>query len=182
MAATSKKQMWFHSSTDGVAPQVVRGLVAGSQGIMMPGAPLYLSASGTWKLCDTTDGSDAWHGFLVGLQDKSLTWPITAALTANDGILVAQIRAQDRYCIYCETAGTDTAIAQSNVGNDYGVTVSATASEVGYCSLDINSTTNTGVVIMDIMSNVEPSKYATSDNPGVALVRFETAVLEAQKA
>lgn len=182
MAATAKKQMWFHSSSAETAPNVTRGLVAGSQGIMIPGAPLYLSASGTWKLCDTTDGSDAWHGFFVGLVDKSLTWPITAELTGNDEILVAQIRATDRYCIYCENNTADVAVAQASVGNDYGLTVSSSSGEVGYTTMDINSTTNTGVVVVDIMSNIEPTKYTTSDNPGVALVRFESAIIEAQKA
>jgi hypothetical protein len=182
MAATATKTMWYHSNVNGTAPNIVRGLVAASQGIMIPGAPLYLSASGTWKLCDTTDGSDAWHGFFIGLQNKSSTWPITAELSANTGILVARIREDDRFCVYCENNGTDSAVAQANVGNDYGLVVSSTSGEVGYVSLDLNSTTNTGVVIEDIMSTVEPSKFSTSDNPGVALVRFETAILEAQKA
>lgn len=182
MAATAKKTMWFHSNVNGKEPNVVRGLVAATQGIMIPGAPLYLSASGTWKLCATTAGSDAWHGFFVGLQDKSLTWPITAALAANVGIYVATIREDDRYCVYCENNGTDSAAAQAQVGNDYGLTVSASAGEVGYVSMDINSTSNTGVVVVDLMSNLEPSKYTTSDNPGVVMVRFETAIIEAQKA
>jgi len=182
MAATETKEITYNSSTDGVPPNKVRGLIAASQGIMMPGAPLYLSESGTWKLCDTTDGSDAWHGFLIGLQDKSQTWPLTAEQDGDTAIWVALISSKHRYVVYCESAGTDSAVAQSNVGNDYGLTVSATAGEVGYVSLDLNSTTNTGVVIMDIMSNVDPTDHTTSDAPGAALVRFETAIIEAQKA
>lgn len=174
--------MWFHSSDDGSHPNVERGLIAASQGIFIPGAPVYLSQSGTWKLCATTAGSDAWHGFIIGLEDKSLTWPITAELSANTAIKIARINSKHKYCIYCENNGSDSAVAQTNVGNDYGIVVSATASEVGYCSLDLNDQTNTVVNVIDIMSNLEPSKFSTSDNPAVAVVRFLETPIEAQKA
>ena len=182
MAATSTRQMWFHSSDDGSHPNVERGLIAASQGIFMPGAPVYLSQSGTWKLSDTSDGTgDVWHGFIIGLENKSSTWPITAELSANTAIKVARINVKHKYCIYCENNGTDSAVAQTNVGNEYGITVSATASEVGYCSLDLNNSNDT-VTVVDIMSNLEPSKFSTSDNPGVAVVRFLNAVIEAERA
>lgn len=182
MAATSTKQMSFHSSDDGSEPNTVPGLIAATQGILMPGAPLYLSEAGTWKATDTSDATgDAWHGFLVGLQDKSLTWPLTAQLSANDGIYVALIARKHKYVIYAESNGTDASPAQSNVGNDYGLVVSSTADEVGYTTVDFNSTTNVVVTVEDIMSNVEPSKYTTSDDPGACLVRVLTSSIEAQK-
>lgn len=173
--------MWLHSTDDGVASNPERGLVAASQGIMMPGAPLYLSQSGTWKLVATSAGSDAWHGFFVGLVDKSLAWPIAAELSANAEIYVQRITNRQKYCIYCETGSADTTVAQANVGNEYGITVSATASEVGYCSLALDNSNDT-VTVVDIMSNLEPSKFKTTDSPGVAVVRFLDAVIQAEKA
>jgi hypothetical protein len=182
MPATSVKQMWFHSSTNGVAPVAERGLIAATQTILMPGAPLYLSTSGTWKVCDTTDGSDLWSGFLVGLQDKSQTWPLTAQQDGNTKIFVARISAKHRYCVFAEDNGSDASPAQDNIGNQYGLVVSTTTSERGYTTADFNEETNVGVEVVDIMSNLEPSKYSTADSPGVALVRFLDAVLETEKA
>ena len=179
MAATEKKQMWFWSGT---APSVRTGLVAGSQGVMMPGSPLYLSTAGTWKLCDSTDGSDdTWQGFLVGVVDKTTTWPLTAALTANDEIRVAIIDTNQIWAVYLENNGTDQPAAQDNVGDQYGLVVSATAGEVGYTTADENDTTNVAVTVVDIASNQEPELYTTSDDPGVILVQFLNSVIQDTK-
>ena len=173
MAATEKKQIWFYSSDDNLAPNIVRGLIAASQGIMMPGAPLYRSTSGTWKLCDTADGSDAWHGFLMNT--------ISAEMAANTEIRIALIQRRCTYAVFTENNGTDSAIAQSNVGNQYGLTVSATSGQVGYTTLDLNN--GHGIVdVVDIMSNLESIKFTTSDAPGVSLVKFTDAVIAATKA
>lgn len=182
MAATATKQMWFLSSDDGIAPTEERGLMAASQGILIPGALLYLSQSGTWKAADTSDGTgDVVHGVFAGLVDKSATWPITAELSANAAILVKRITTRQLFCVYCENNGTDSAVAQANVGNEYGLTISTTAGEVGYATLDLNNSNDT-VSVVDIMSNREPSKFTTSDAPGVAVVRFLAAAIEAEKA
>ena len=182
MAATVKRNIWFHSSLDGTVPTRQKGYMAASQGVLIPNSLVYLSASGTWKAADTTDGSDAIHGLFVGLEDPVATWPITSALDGTEVILVDLIRENDRFCIYCQSNGSDSVVAQTNVGNDYGLTIETGTTKVGYATMDINSATNTGVVVVNMMSNIEPLKYSTSDEPGVALVRFETAILEAQKA
>lgn len=182
MAATPKKQIKLLSTTDGVAATEERGLIAASQGILIPGSLMYKSTSGTWKVADTSDGTgDTIHGIFVGLQDKSATWPITAELAANTAILVKRVSTDSRFVVYVEDNGTDSAVAQANVGNDYGLTISTTAGEVGYVSMDLNNGNST-VTVENIMSNVEPSKFTTSDAPGAAVVKFRAANIDATKA
>ena len=182
MAATEKKNMWFFSSDDGVAPRLVTRKIAASQGIFMPGAPCYMSEDGTVKLCDTSDGTDAWHGFIVGLSNSDTVWPITAELAVNTEVKVAMIDTSHLYAVYTENAGSDAAVAQTDVGIKYGLVVSATAGEVGYTTLNIAETTQDTVTIENTMWNVEPLRHAAADNPGIALVRFLAAVITAQKA
>jgi len=182
MAATVKKQIKLLSSDDGIAATEEIGLMAASQGILIPGALLYLSMSGTWKAADTSDGSDdVVHGVFAGLVNKGSTWPITAQLAASTKILVKRITTRQLFAVYCEDNGTDSAVAQANVGNEYGLRISTTAAQVGYATLDVNNSNDT-VVVVDIMSNRESCKYTTSDAPGVAVVRFLAAAIEAEKA
>ena len=106
MAATEKKQMHWLSSPDGVAPEVVVRKIATTQGVFMPGAPCYISQSGTVKLADTSDGTgDTIHGFIVGVVDQTKAWPLTAQLTANDEVLVELIDTDDLYAVYVEAGG-----------------------------------------------------------------------------
>jgi len=182
MAATVYKNIWFHSSDDGVQPVIEKGLIAASQGILIPGAPLYLSQSGTWKAADTSDGTgDVWHGFLVGLVNKSSTWPLAAEQAANTEIRVARISTKHKYVVQVENNDSDSAVAQTNVGNEYGLRVATGASKVGFVTMDLNNSNDT-VTVVDIMSNLEPSKFSTSDSPSWAQVRFLSAVIEAERA
>jgi len=182
MAATEKKQMYVLSTADGVAPNIVTRKMAASQGIFMPGAPCYVSTSGTVKLSDTADGTgDVHHGFIVGVVDKSTTWPVTAALSANDEVRVQLIDTADLYVVYVENNGSDSAAAQTIVGDQYGLTVSATAGEVGYTTMDLNNA-NAVVEVIDIYSNLDPEKETTSTSPGRAVVRFLAANVNATKA
>ena len=75
-----------------------------------------------------------------------------------------------------ETSGTDAAATQAMIGNNYGLTVSATAGQVGYTTMD-SGNANATVRVAQVMGNVEPSKYDLSTAPGVALVRFLAAVV-----
>ena len=181
MAATRKFTLSFHSSTKKV--EMVKGLIAASQGILIPGAPLYLSQSGTWKVCNTADGSDAWHGLLVGRVASPATWPLTAALTANDEIYIAKIDAAHIYSVYVEASGTDAVAAQTDVGDQLGLTVSATSGEVGLTTLDTGNA-NVVVKVVDIASNKDTTerKSTTSDNPGVAYVQFIQSIIDSAKA
>jgi len=183
MAATLKKNIWFFSSDDGVAPQVVTRLIAASQGIFMPGAPCYISTSGTVKLADTSDGTgDVVHGFIVGCANADTVWPLEAQLAANTEVKVALISLNHLYAIYVENAGSDSALAQAQVGNSYGLTVATTpAGSIGYTTLNI-ANTNTTVNVVNGMFNVEPLRNAAADNPGIALVRFLNANVNAVKA
>jgi len=181
MAATEKKQMHWLSSPDGVAPEVVVRKIAGSMGVFMPGAPCYVSQAGTVKLADTSDGSDVVHGFIVGVVDQTKAWPLTAELTANDEVLVELIDTDDLYAVYVETSGTDAAAPVTIIGDQYGLTVSTTATQIGYTTLDTGNA-NATVQVVDVMANRNAIKYDTTTAPGVAIVKFLSAVANGTKA
>lgn len=181
MAATEKKQMHWLSSPDGVAPEVVVRKIAGSMGVFMPGAPCYVSQAGTVKLADTSDGSDVVHGFIVGVVDQTKAWPLTAELTANDEVLVELIDTDDLYAVYVETSGTDAAAPVTIIGDQYGLTVSTTATQIGYTTLDTGNA-NATVQVVDVMANRNAIKYDTTTAPGVAIVKFLSANVNASKA
>jgi len=180
MAATRKWTMAFHS---GETPQIVKGLITASQGVLIPGAPMYLSQSGTWKVCVTSMGTDAWHGFLVGRVASPGTWPLTAELDGSAGIYVALIKANHIYSVYCNAAGTDSVAAQTDVGDNLGLTVSATSGEVGFTTLDTDNANET-VKVVNIASNQDTTgrKYTTTDSPGVLRVSFLQSVIDTDKA
>lgn len=179
MAATETKQMWYWK---GAIPPIRKRLMAASQGIFMPGAGGYVSQSGTVKLTDTSDGTgDVWHGFIIGVVDKSTTWPLTAALSANDEVRLSLIEEGTIYAAYMETSGADTPATQAMVGDEYGITVSATAGEIGYATVAADNG-NTTVHVDNIASNEEGALFTTSDDPGVVLVYFLPANINASKA
>jgi len=143
--------------------------MAGSMGVLMPGAPLELS-SGVCELSDTDDTQI--YGHLIGSVATPTTWPIAAEYTANDQVWVAVINKDTIYAGFCDSNDTDSAVAQSNVGTYVAMRVSSLSGAVGYVTVDIGDTTSGDMLsVVDIASNVESSKYTTSDNPGVALVR-----------
>ena len=176
MAATEKKQMWYWA---GDRPEERNYPIAASQGIFMPGAPCYISTSGTVTLVGTTaNANQALHGHIVGLANASSAWPIAAELDANTVVKVALAKANTIYAMYVENNGTDLAAAQTHVGDELGLTVSSTATQIGYTTADVNKTTNTVVRVVDIASNVEGSLFTTSDNPGVVLVKVRQANID----
>lgn len=183
MAATEKKNMWLHSTPGNTPPETVIRKIAASQGIFMPGAPCYISTAGTVKLSDTSDGTgDTHHGFIVGVVDKSVKWPITGALSVNDEVLVSLIDPRYKYIVALESGGTDTAEVQTSVGDQVGLVVSATAGEVGYISANIAETTNVAVKIVDIMSNIEPEFFDLTKTPGYGLVSFLPSVIDVTRS
>ena len=182
MAATEKKQMYALSTTDGVAPETVTRKIAASQGIFRPGAPCYISTSGTAKLSDSADGTgDVWHGFIVGVVDKSIVWPLTAALSANAEVRVQLIDTDTRYCVFVENNDADAAALQAHVGNQYGLRVSTTAGNIGYTTMDVNNS-NAVVQVVDIWSNLDPETETTSTSPGRAVVKFLAANIAATRS
>jgi len=174
MAATEMKNIWPVASSDGVAVELEHGQIAASQGILMPNSPMYLSTAGTWKVSETTDTSgEPFQGLFAGLGDASATWPITAALAADTDILVHMIDPDDTYKVFIENNGTDAAALQTYVGEQYGLTVSATAGEVGYTTMDVNNA-NATVKVVDIEEN-RTYKGDLTTAPGVAYVKFLAA-------
>ena len=183
MAATEKKNIWFHSSADGVAPEIKEYPIAATQGIFMPNAPCYLSKDGTIKRCDTSAGTgEAWHGLIVGVRNKDTAWPLTAALAVNTVVRVLWFAPGDLYALFVENNGTDSAVAVTDIGEEYGLVVSTTADEVGYTTLDLNEQAQIVVSMDNIMPNVEPSKHAVADSPGIAIVRILTTSIDATLA
>ena len=171
MAATFKRQMWYHK---GPLPKVVEYPIAASQGTFPAGHPCYISTSGTVKLSDTSDGTgDAWHGFLVEA--------VSTELAANVKVPVAMIEKGQWWRCYVETSGTDAAAPQTIVGDSLGLTVSTTSTEEGYTTLD-TANSNTTVIVRDVIWNIEDEKHASTDSPGQALVEFLTANIEASRA
>lgn len=173
MAATQKKNPWFWGTTYADPPSIRICKIAGSQGVIMPGAPVEL-ASGYVELSDTDD--DVLLGFMVGLVDKSITWPLTAELDAATEVKVVIARAGDLYGVYADNNDSDSAVAQSNVGTAYGMRVSAVSGMVGYCTVDLNEASHDVFHIVDIAYNVEPAKYALADSPGVAICKLVTTL------
>lgn len=175
MAATEKKNIWFHSSDDGIAPVTKNVLMAASQGIYMPGAPAYICTSGTAKRCATSASSstDSWSGFLLDT--------ITAEHAANDVVKMSMINTRCNYAIYVETSGTDAAATQAMVGDNGGLTVSATTGQIGYTTYDTGNAYD-AVTVQDLMYNLEPSKFALTDAPGVLIVKFMASAVNVEKA
>jgi hypothetical protein len=182
MAATVKKQMWLWATPDGVAPETGVRLIAASQGIFMPGAPCYVSQSGTVKLSDTSDGTgDVIHGFIVGVANRATAWPLTAELAANTEVVVQFIDIADTYAVYVETNDSDAAVTQAMIGDQYGLRVATGAGKIGYTTMDTNNA-NATVQVVNTIWNVETSKNAAADSPGIALVKFLAANVNASKA
>ena len=182
MAATVKRNMWLYSTGDGQPVTVEKKLIAASQGILIPGSILYMSTDGTLKASDTTDASDdKYYGFLIGLEDKSSTWPLTAALAANTKVYVQKIDAADYYYVYVENNDSDATMVQSYVGEEYGLRIATGATKVGYTTMDVNVAT-AAVHVVDGLFNLEPSINATADAQGIAVVHFVPSTLTGERA
>ena len=184
MAHTEKRTLWLASTAGNVAPRTVRGKIAASQGIVMPGAPMYLSQDGTWKLSDTSDGTgDTYHGFFAGMVDKATysVWPIAAELAVSTEIYITLIDLTNEYYVYVETSGTDSAAPESIKGDEYGLAVGSDSGYVGYTTLDLGNA-NAAVQVVDVMYCRNPYKYDTTTAPGVAVVKFLDAVVNVSRA
>lgn len=167
MSATVKCQMWLVSTDDGVAPNTETVQISGSQGLPIVGTPMVRAADGYWDVV-ASNGTKI-HGFLTETIDTE----------KDEGDTIRIVRADTKclYAIYCENDGSDSAVVQSDVGDRYAITVSTTAGQVGYATLDLNDTSNAVLSLVDLMANRESIKYSLSDNPGVALVRLDATVI-----
>jgi len=172
MAITVKKSMWFNSSDDGIAPPVVRGKIAASQGTYNADSIAYLSESGTWKICGATTG--ACHGFLLRQQ--------TTELAANTEVRIGLIKRAHKYLAYAQNAGSDTSLAQSNVGNDYEIAVDTT--EIGYTTINIATPTESVLTLTDLAANDDATgrKFALSDTPAVGVAQFLQSIIDEEAA
>ena len=104
MAATVKRNIWLYSSAGNVAPERVRGRMAASQGLLIPGSPLYLSQDGTFKAADTADGT----GDLI---THMLATYLTAEAAVNDVVYAVRVTVGQLWAVYVESGGADSAAA-----------------------------------------------------------------------
>jgi hypothetical protein len=174
MAATVKRNLWLYSSAGNVAPARVRGKMAASQGILIPGAPLYLSQDGTFKAADTADGTG---DVITHVLDTYLT----AEAAANDVVYAHRITTDQLWAVYVENNDSDAAATQTLIGQRHGLRIATGSGKVGYATMDINNT-NAHVQVVDIFANLEPSRHTTSTSPGVAVVQFLDAVCNGTRA
>jgi len=181
MAKTlTTRTMWNWSTPDGMPANKVRGRIAASQGIFMPGAPFYRDSSGTWTMQATTNATDdRIHGFCVGPVNAATTWPLIAEQAVNTEMYFEEVGLEDTYAVFVNANAADAAATDALIGNDYGLDMDATAGTIGQTTMNTGDTTNVVVRCTDIVSRVEPSKHTTSDSPGIALVRFLTAAATA---
>jgi len=172
MAITIKRQPWLYSTDDHQPPEIRAVKIAATQ-TYIEGSPGYINTSGQAKIAATSNGApDSFHFFFLAAA--------AAAATANVEVNVVMIRATQIWCIYLETNDSDQAASQAHVGNVYGCVVQTTPStQKGYMTVDVNEGSHTVVKVVDIMPNVEPSMFTTSDTQGVALVRFLQANIDA---
>ena len=182
MAATVKKNIWLLKTADGRAPSVETHLIAATQGILVPNAPVYINTDGLIAVCDTSDGSDVLYGFLVGVKNKSTTWPLTAALAASTEVYIQVLRENDQYCMYVESGDADAPMAQTYVGEEYGMTVATGAGKVGYTTLAVDNANATFRVVAAYFNLDSSLKLTSSTDPGIAVVRVVPAVLSGEKA
>jgi hypothetical protein len=174
MAATVKRNFWLYSTDDNLPAARVTLKIAASQGVLMPGAPLYLSQSGTAKVSDTSDGTGDVYQYVLDTV-------VAAELAANTEIQAVKITPNQIWAVYVENNDSDAAVAQANIGNVYGLRVATGTGKIGYVTLDLNNA-NGAVKVVNVMQNVEPNKYSASSNPGIALARFLPSVIDAQRA
>jgi len=165
MAATIKKQIHLLSTDDGVAPNTDTVQIGGSQGLLTAGTPMVQASDGYWDAV-ATDGILC-HGFLAQT--------ITTELAEGTKIRIIRASTDARYVIRCDSDGTDSAVVQADIGDSFGVTISATTGAVGYATLNLNETSTVLFDLVDIMYNKNPLTYALADNPGVAIVKLTTA-------
>ena len=167
MAATVKKQIHLYSTDDGVAPNTDTVQIAGSMGLPIAGTPMVQAADGYWDLV-ATDGILC-HGFLAE----------TILVEKAEGSKVRIIRAatDKRYIMRCDSDNTDSAVVQADIGDSFGVTVSAVAGSVGYATLNLGETAAPLFNLVDIMFNKDPLTYALADSPGVAIVTLVATAL-----
>jgi hypothetical protein len=110
-----------------------------------------------------------------------LPWFLAETVTTElaEGTKIRIVRAQvgTRYVMRCDSDDTDSAVVQADIGDSFGVTVSAASGSVGYATLNLNETSAPLFNLVDIMYNKDPLDYALADNPGVAIVTIVTTAL-----
>ena len=172
MAPTEKRMPWLYQ---GDAPEIVNVAIASSQ-TFDAGTPAVIKNDGyaTAAVSFTSAAANALHGFFLA-----------AATSPTKGTMVrmARVTNDQVWAIYLANAGGDTVAAQANVGNLYGLVVeTTTAPRIGYSTCDVNitpSATHGGLNVVDVLYNQESSKNATTDDPGIALVKVTQNCIDA---
>ena len=145
--------------------------IAGSQTWTAP-APVYLSTSGTVKICVNSDSASE-------VAIYGLAYADAASPTANTEILVARFTADQYWGVWVSNDGADSAAAQTVVGDTYGHKVETGSPYVGYMTCDINLSTYVSMYVEDIVSNRDTKLVATtSTSPGAVVIHFLQAALD----
>ena len=104
---------------------------------------------------------------------------VGTAVAAGTEIYVAVINVNQLWGIWVSNSDSDSAAAQTIVGNQYGHYVQASSPYLGYTTLDLNLSTNPSMIVEDIVSNLNTDLVASAGtSPGAAVVRFKAAALD----
>jgi hypothetical protein len=176
MALTTNRNPWFISSSSNTPPPVRVYPWGSSEGLLHIGAAVLLNSDG--KVNSVAKDGPTMLGYLIGLVDPKLPWPVESdTLTDGVEVRVAIVLPGDLYGIYAETGGSDVALTQANVGDSYGIRKQTSGGRVGYYTMCLNCTDPVMFTIVDLVFNVEGSRFALADNPGVAIVKH-TGILQ----
>ena len=176
MATTEKRNPWFISSSSQVPPPVRVYPWGSLEGALKPGAALAINSDG--KINSVANEGASILGYLLGLVDTTKTWPIVSLSTGTE-VRVSIVRPGDLYGIFADFSGDDVALTQAHVGDSYGIRkqTGGTSGKLGYYTMCTTCTDPTMFTIVDIIFNIEGSRFALADNPGAAIVKH-TGVLQ----
>ena len=162
MALTERCAPWCIQGT----PELIVGKVASSQTFGGP-APVYVSSDGQVKICVDSDSASeiAIRGFVYTA--------VSSAASENTDIYYARITADQKWGMWVSNNGSDSAAAQSVVGDQYGHSVESSTPWLGYMTCDLNLTSYLSMYVEDIVSNRDTKIVAsTSTSPGAVVVSF----------
>ena len=177
MAITEKQNLGPYSAAGNSAPRMVKRKLAASQGIYMAGCPFQMNNSGLLKRTATSDGTEDQIQYIAAAG-------VAAEQAASTEIYVYVVSINDLWQAHADTSGTDVAATQALIGNEYGITVSTTAGQIGFVSVDV-ANANAVLHVEDIWPNVCPSDRnfgSTSDTPGILIFRFLQAAIDGEVA
>ena len=170
MALTANKNPWFISSSCSTPPPVKIYPWGANEGLLHVGAAVLLNSDG--KINSVATNGAAMLGYLVGIVDPSKPWPVeSGTLVTGLEVRVAIVRPGDLFGIYPDNGGNDTALTQAHIGDSYNIRKSTAGGRIAYNTICVTCATDPMFTIVDLMFNIEGSRFALTDNPGVAIIK-----------